>query len=77
MAKKRKPTITVRPVAWNGEGKVLKYQALAELDGVKVYSDPSPTEKSARLSLLKKCKSFGRLAKQVAEIMSEAKSEAK
>lgn len=73
MTKKGKLTITVRAVAWNGEGKVLKYQASAEQDGLRIFSDPCTTEKSAKLSLLKMSKDFGQLAKQVIGKMSATK----
>lgn len=56
---KKNPTITVYPVSWNGKtGQQLKCQAVAELNGVRIFSDPKSDMDEAVISLMEECKAF-------------------
>lgn len=66
MGKKRKATITVNPVTWDGKtNKVLKYQAVAQLNDARLFSNPMHTQAEAMISLLKTCKAYIELARSV------------
>ena len=68
MGKRKKAFITLRPVAWDGKtGNVLKYQAVAELNNYRVFSDPKPDKEKALASLMKVCSCYSNLAASVAE----------
>lgn len=72
MGKKRKATITVNPVAWDGmTNNVLKYQAVARLNDARLFSNPMPTRDEAIISLLETCKAYIELAVSVAKQTQE------
>lgn len=72
MGKKRKATIIVNPVAWDGKtNKVLKYQAVAQLNGARLFSDPMPTRDAAIISLLETCNAYIELVVSVAKQTQE------
>lgn len=72
MGKKRKATIAVNPVTWDGKtNKVLKYQAVAQLNDARLFSNPMHTQAEAMISLLKTCKAYTELAKSVVKQTQE------
>lgn len=72
MTKKRKPTITVKPVAWNSDtGQPLKYQAAAALGGVRIFSDPQPSPDKAMQDLFKACEAYLKLLASLAEYATD------
>lgn len=78
MPNKRKPTITVSPVAWNTDtGQPLKFQAMAELNGARAFSDPQPGTDEAVTSLMETCKAYVNLAASLAETMRDKAKYAK
>lgn len=81
---KKNPTITVYPVSWNGAGEQLKCQAVAELNGVRIFSDPKSDMDEAVTSLYAKCVDYCKLVTALSEygsaplgfdkLMSESKA---
>lgn len=64
---KKNPTITVYPVSWNGAGEQLKCQAVAELNGVRIFSDPKSDMDEAVTSLYAKCVDYCKLVTALSE----------
>ena len=58
MGKKKNATITVEPVAWDGAGRTLKCQAIAEFGGKRLYSAPMTDSESAVLSLMGEARAY-------------------
>lgn len=68
---KKNPTITVSPVSWNGKtGQQLKCQAVAELNGVRIFSDPKSDMDEAVASLCAKCVDYIKLLTALSEYVS-------
>lgn len=68
--KKKKAEITVKPVSWNAEGKVLKYQAYGEFDGIKVYGYPCINTSLALRSLRAQCDNYMNAAPRIIDAVN-------
>lgn len=58
MVKKKNATITVKPVAWDGAGRTLKYQVIAEFSGKRLFSAPMPDSECAVASLMDEARAY-------------------
>lgn len=61
--------ITINAVAWNGEGKVLKWQAVGEFNGLKVYGYPCTNKALAERSLRAQCERYLTVVPRILDAM--------
>lgn len=69
--KKRKVAeITVKPVSWNAEGKVLKYQASGTFGEITVYGYPCINKTLALRSLRAQCDNYMNAAPRIIDAVN-------